>query len=77
MDKDAIRPDAEVILDKFAQTIMLKYHKLYAELGSHTDCRATADYNENLATRRAKNAAEYLIKKWKIDSARITYKGYG
>ena len=77
LDKDAIRPDAEVILDKFAQTIMLKYPKLYAELGSHTDCRATADYNENLATRRAKNAAEYLIKKWKIDSARITYKGYG
>ena len=77
LDKAFIRPDAEKVLDKFAKTIMLKYPKLYAELGSHTDCRASMAHNEDLATRRAKNAVEYLVNKWKIDSARITWKGYG
>lgn len=77
LDKAFIRPDAEKVLDKFAKTIMLKYPKLYAELGSHTDCRASMVHNEDLASRRAKNAVEYLVRKWKIDSARITWKGYG
>lgn len=77
LDKAFIRPDAEKVLDDFAKSIMLKYPKLYAELGSHTDCRASMAHNEDLATRRAKNAVDYLVSKWKIDSARITWKGYG
>lgn len=77
LDKDFIRPDAAKILDDFAQSIMIRYPLLIAELGSHTDCRATMDYNVDLAQRRAKNAVDYLVKVWKIDSARILAKGYG
>lgn len=77
LDKAYIRPDAAKILDDFAKNIMLKYPKLNAELGSHTDCRASMDYNVNLAQRRADSAVDYLVKHWKIDPKRLTAKGYG
>lgn len=77
LDEAYIRPDAQKILDKFAQDILLKYPKLIAELGSHTDCRASLDYNEKLAQRRADSAVKYLVTKWKVDQKRITAKGYG
>lgn len=77
LDKAYIRPDAAKILDDFAQNIMIKYPKLNAELGSHTDCRATMDYNVNLAQRRADSAVNYLVNRWKIDPKRLSAKGYG
>ncbi len=77
LDKYNIRPDAEKVLDDFARTVLIKYPKLKAELGSHTDCRSSEDYNQELATNRAKAAVAYLRDKWKIDSARIQWKGYG
>jgi peptidoglycan-associated lipoprotein len=76
LDKAYIRPDAARILDTFAQTILLKYPKLSAELGSHTDCRASVAHNEDLSRRRADSAVNYLVSKWKIDAKRITAKGY-
>ena len=46
------------------------------ELGSHTDCRATAKYNIVLSARRARSAVEYIAKKG-IKSKRILAAGYG
>jgi outer membrane protein OmpA-like peptidoglycan-associated protein len=77
LDKSFIRPDAARVLDTFAQDVLMKYPKLVAELGSHTDCRNTFAYNEKLAERRAASARRYLIDVWKIDSTRIVAKGYG
>lgn len=77
LDKAYIRQDAAKILDDFAQTVLLKYPKLTAELGSHTDCRASTEYNVNLAQRRADSAVAYLVSKWKVDPKRIIAKGYG
>lgn len=77
LDKDFIRPDAAKILDNFAKDVLFKYPFIKAELGSHTDCRAPYEYNVDLSARRAKNAREYLIKTLKIDSNRITARGYG
>jgi peptidoglycan-associated lipoprotein len=77
LDKAFIRPDAARILDTFAQTVLMRYPKLIVELGSHTDCRSSYDYNVKLAQRRADSARTYLMKTWKIDSARIVARGYG
>ncbi len=77
LDKSFIRTDAARVLDTFAETVLLRYPKLITELGSHTDCRSSFDYNVKLAQRRADSARTYLMKTWKIDSSRIVARGYG
>jgi outer membrane protein OmpA-like peptidoglycan-associated protein len=74
-DKADLRPDAIVELDKVVR-FMNKHSKIEVELGSHTDCRGPATYNQELSNRRALNAANYI--KARISAPeRITYKGYG
>jgi outer membrane protein OmpA-like peptidoglycan-associated protein len=46
------------------------------ELGSHTDCRATASYNLKLSDARAKSSAAYIQSKI-TNPNRIYGKGYG
>ncbi|MBM3917288.1 MAG: OmpA family protein [Sphingomonadales bacterium] len=74
-DKADLRPDAIIELDKVVR-FMNKHAKIEVELGSHTDCRGTAIYNQDLSNRRAVNAANYV--KARISNPdRITFKGYG
>lgn len=77
LDSARIRPDAMRVLDTFARNVLAKYPKLNVELGSHTDCRASKEYNERLAGRRADSAVSYLVRMHKVDPKRITAKGYG
>lgn len=77
LDKANIRPDAAKILDDFANNVVKRYPKLSFELGSHTDCRATHEYNVNLAQRRADSAVNYLVKYHKVDPKRLNAKGFG
>jgi outer membrane protein OmpA-like peptidoglycan-associated protein len=70
-----IRPDAEIELKKIIG-IMNDFPDMTVELGSHTDCRATKEYNQVLSTRRAKASLDY-IKKGISRPERITGKGYG
>lgn len=70
-----IRPDAAKELDKLV-VILKKYPNMSIELGSHTDCRASAKYNMDLSQKRAKSAVEYVDKNG-IDGKRLSYKGYG
>lgn len=75
LDKSNIRPDAKVELDKIVQ-IMNDNPLIKIELGSHTDCRSSKDYNLKLSDRRAISSAEYI--KSRISSPeRIYGKGYG
>jgi outer membrane protein OmpA-like peptidoglycan-associated protein len=76
LNKAEIRPDAAKELDNLVQ-ILRDNPGIVVELGSHTDCRASDDYNLNLSQRRAESAVEYIIKKGKIPSNRISAKGYG
>jgi outer membrane protein OmpA-like peptidoglycan-associated protein len=46
------------------------------ELSSHTDCRASDEYNDTLSQKRAESAVAYIVKKG-IAPERITAKGYG
>ncbi len=75
LDKSKIRPDAAIELDKIV-TAMKDNPSIVIELGSHTDCRATARYNMNLSDKRAKSSATYIISKG-IGKTRIYGKGYG
>lgn len=47
------------------------------ELGSHTDCRGSANYNKDLSQRRAQACVNYLVNEKGIPRERIVAKGYG
>ena len=74
-NKSTIRPDAALELDKIIK-ILNDNPKMSIELGSHTDCRGTKDYNMKLSSSRAKSSVNY-IKKRIVNPKRITGKGYG
>ncbi|MBC7884561.1 MAG: OmpA family protein, partial [Saprospiraceae bacterium] len=46
------------------------------QLSSHTDCRGTEDYNQELSQKRAESVVNYLIAK-SIKADRLIPKGYG
>jgi outer membrane protein OmpA-like peptidoglycan-associated protein len=69
-----IRPDAAKELDRLI-TVMKNNPSLEIELGSHTDCRQTAAYNNMLSARRAKSAVDYIG--LKISKKRLLSAGYG
>ncbi len=75
LDKYYIRPDAAIELDKLAK-FLLDNPTVLIELSSHTDCRASSEYNMTLSDNRAKSAVEYLIQKG-INIGRLYPKGYG
>lgn len=70
-----ILPEAKIILDKVVK-VMKDNPGITIDLSSHTDSRATADYNLTLSNKRAKATVAYIISKG-IDPKRLTGKGYG
>jgi outer membrane protein OmpA-like peptidoglycan-associated protein len=75
LDQSEIRPDAIPTLDKIA-IIMQKNPEISIISASHTDSRATDNYNRELSLRRGEAARSYLISKG-IDGRRIEVKYYG
>jgi outer membrane protein OmpA-like peptidoglycan-associated protein/tetratricopeptide (TPR) repeat protein len=73
-DKYDIRNDANPQLDNVVQ--VLKENPILIELGSHTDSRGSAKYNQKLSQKRAEAVVRYIVSKG-IGSDRITAKGYG
>ncbi|MCA0132081.1 OmpA family protein [Winogradskyella alexanderae] len=74
-DKSNIRYDAEIELQKVL-AVLNKYPTMTIDIRSHTDCRGTETYNENLSERRAQSTKKYLIDNG-IAEDRLTAKGYG
>lgn len=74
-DKYNIRPDAKPVIDEIT-TFLLESPYLPVEIGSHTDCRGSHEYNIKLSLNRAQTIVDHLIEKG-IDPDRITAKGYG
>ncbi len=70
-----IRPEAALELDKLVQ-FLKDNGNINIELSSHTDCRASDQYNLTLSEKRAKSAVDYLISKG-IEASRLKAKGYG
>ncbi|MCL6296716.1 OmpA family protein [Jejuia spongiicola] len=75
LDQSVIRPDAEKELEKVVK-IMKKYPQITISLESHTDSRATDNYNLKLSKRRVKSTIDWMIFKG-IESGRISGKSYG
>jgi outer membrane protein OmpA-like peptidoglycan-associated protein len=74
-DKWDILPESEVELDKLVK-IMKDNPGWEVELGSHTDCRGSDAYNEELSQKRSDSAVNYIVSHG-ISRDRITAKGYG
>jgi outer membrane protein OmpA-like peptidoglycan-associated protein/tetratricopeptide (TPR) repeat protein len=76
-DKQNIRHDASVELDKVADLMLRTYPTMAIEIESHTDSRGSFKYNESLAIRRANSTHDYLISRG-VDPNRIKkFEGFG
>jgi len=75
LGKHAIRKDAMVELNKIVK-VMNENPKMKIELGSHTDCRASAKFNMSLSDKRAKSSAKY-VHDHITEPERIYGRGYG
>ena len=73
-DKWDIRADAQPSLDKLVA--IMKEYPVSVELGSHTDCRGSESYNQELSQKRAESAVNYIISRG-ISAERIIARGYG
>lgn len=76
LNKFDIRVDAVKELEKVI-LILNDNPTIVVELGSHTDSRASDEYNLTLSQRRAEAAVNYIVTKGKINKNRIAAKGYG
>lgn len=74
-DKFNIRPDAKKTIDDITK-FLLESPYLPVEIGSHTDCRGTDEYNDKLSHKRAQTIVDSLVKSG-VDVGRISAKGYG
>jgi outer membrane protein OmpA-like peptidoglycan-associated protein/tetratricopeptide (TPR) repeat protein len=75
-DKSNIRLDAEVELQKVI-AVLKKYPTMKIDVRSHTDSRASFEYNNTLSKKRNKSTLDYIIKKGGISKDRLTGDGYG
>jgi outer membrane protein OmpA-like peptidoglycan-associated protein len=74
-DKYAIRPDAELELQKVIAALE-KYPSLKIKANSHTDSRGPDAYNLYLSQKRAEATMNYMISKG-ISADRLQAEGYG
>ena len=70
-----LRPESLISLDKLVETLN-ENDNITIELGSHTDSRASDEYNLELSKKRAQSVVNYLIEKG-IARDRLIAKGYG
>ena len=75
LNQSSIRLDAAIELNKVI-AILRKYPSLKIEIKSHTDSRASADYNMKLTNNRAKKVIAYIVANG-IDQGRVSGRGYG
>ncbi len=75
LDSAFLRGESKTVLDGLIATLK-RYPKMSVELGSHTDCRATYEYNIDLSQRRADSAVNYILTQG-INPYRLEARGYG
>ena len=75
LDKAKIRNDAQPVLSKIAE-LMAKYDFLNLAVASHTDARASVEYNKILSEKRATAVKEYLSQ-FGISESRVRIDWFG
>jgi outer membrane protein OmpA-like peptidoglycan-associated protein len=76
LDKAVITPLAAIELDKVIY-VMKKCPNIHVIASSHTDSRASFEYNLDLSQRRAESTVNYIVNKGGIARHRLTAVGYG
>ncbi|QDW22507.1 OmpA family protein [Flavobacterium sp. KBS0721] len=75
LDKSNIRTEAALDLEKILD-VLNNNPTMKLDIRSHTDSRATHQYNAALSNRRAKSTIDWLVKNG-VAKNRLTGKGYG
>lgn len=75
LDKYVIKEEAKPELNKLVR-FMKDNPTVRVEVGSHTDCRSSTEYNQTLSQNRANASVDYVVSQG-IARNRITGKGYG
>ncbi|MFH6996249.1 OmpA family protein, partial [Flavobacterium sp. FlaQc-48] len=75
LDKSNIRTEAALDLEKILD-VLNNNPTMKLDIRSHTDSRASHQYNEALSGRRAQSTLDWLVKNG-ISKKRLTGKGYG
>ncbi|APY00887.1 outer membrane protein OmpA-like peptidoglycan-associated protein [Lacinutrix venerupis] len=75
-DKSNIRPDAQIELEKVINYLK-QYPSVSIDVQSHTDSRASNEYNQALSNRRNVSTKNWIIQRGGISASRITGRGYG
>ena len=75
LDKYNIRTEAALDLEKILD-VLTQNPTMKLDIRSHTDSRASFEYNEVLSENRAKSTINWLVKNG-VDPSRLTGKGYG
>jgi len=75
LDKATIREDAALELEKILDA-MLENPTIKINIRSHTDSRASFEYNDQLSEKRAQSTMAWLVNNG-ILASRLTAKGYG
>jgi len=75
-DSDKLTGGSKDSLD-YLYRLLMDNPTMVIELGSHTDCRGSENYNRDLSQRRAQACVNYLVTEKGIARERILAKGYG
>lgn len=67
---------SKAVIDEKLLNLMVLKPEIRVEINSHTDSRASDDFNLDLSERRAKAVVDYLVSKG-IKRSRMEYHGYG
>jgi len=76
LNSDELNSKAKAVIDEKLLDLMAKRPEIRVEINSHTDSRASDDFNLGLSERRAKAVVDYLASKG-IKRSRLVYHGFG
>jgi Outer membrane protein and related peptidoglycan-associated (lipo)proteins len=76
LNSDILDSKARSVIDEKLLTLMQKRPEIRIEINSHTDSRASDEFNLDLSQRRAKAVVDYLVSRG-IKRSRLVYNGYG
>lgn len=76
LNSDVLTAQARAIIDEKVLKLMQKRPEIRVEIASHTDSRASDDFNMDLSERRAKSVVDYLVSRG-IKRSRLEYRGFG
>jgi OOP family OmpA-OmpF porin len=75
-NSDVLSAKAKAVIDEKLLELMVKRPEVRVEINSHTDARASDDFNLDLSKRRAKSVVDYLVSRG-VKRSRMVYHGYG